>query len=251
MKGFKDKLIPKLKAAFIHLSLSLLVFIVILYVIFFDWYPEPFFTAQGGWQGIRLMALIDLVLGPSLTLIVFNHLKSRKEIALDLSIIALVQICALAWGGYQVYTQRPIALVFWNGAFYTTTQDDYLSQGINIPDFSQYSHHIPPLVYSRPLKTQLEMDEFEALTEKSVPIYAQISFYENIEDNLESIFQYEVNIKEIMSENAQMKSRIEEIVHGNITDYKYIALKAKYQNMVLVMNRNGQLVGSVKAPYLQ
>jgi len=251
MNGFKDKLISKLKAAFIHLGLSLLVFVVILYFILFVWYPEPFFTAQGGWQGIRLMALVDLVLGPSLTLIVFNHLKSRKEIVSDLSIIALLQVCALIWGGYQVYSQRPIALVFWDGAFYTTTQDDYLSQGAKIPDFSQYSHHIPPLIYSRPLKTQLEMEEFKALTEKSIPIYAQASFYENIEDNLESIFQYEVNIKEIMSENAQMKSRLEKITDGHIADYKYIALKAKYQNMVLVMNKNGRLVGSVKAPYLQ
>lgn len=251
MNGFKDKLISKLKAAFIHLGLSLLVFAVILYFILFVWYPEPFFTAQGGWQGIRLMALVDLVLGPSLTLIVFNHLKSRKEIVSDLSIIVLVQVCALIWGGYQVYTQRPIALVFWDGAFYTTTQDDYLSQGEKIPDFSQYSHHIPSLIYSRPLRTQLEMEEFKALTEKSIPIYAQASFYENIEDNLESIFQYEVNIKEIMSENAQMKFMLEKITDGRIADYKYIALKAKYQNMVLVMDKNGWLVGSVKAPYLQ
>jgi len=146
MKHLKDKLIHKLKAASIHLLISLVIFFVILYVIIFSWYPEPFFTAQGGWQGIRLMALVDLVLGPSLTLIVFNHLKPRKEILTDLSVIALVQVCALVWGGYQVYSQRPIALVFWNDAFYTTTQDDYLSQGINIPDFSQYSNHVPPLV---------------------------------------------------------------------------------------------------------
>ncbi len=251
MTGLKEKLIPKFKAVSIHLFISLLVFAVILYFILYEWYPEPFFTAQGGWQGIRLMAFVDLVLGPSLTLIVFNHLKSKKEIFSDLSIIALVQICALLWGGYQVYSQRPIALVFWNGAFYTTTQDDYLSQGIKVPDFSQYSDHIPPLIYSRPLKTLLEMEEFKALTEKSIPIYAQVSFYENIEDNLGSIFQYEVNIKEIMSENAQMESRLERITQGYITDYKYLALKAKFQNMVLVMDKKGQLIDSVKAPYLQ
>jgi len=88
------------------------------------------------------------------------------------------------------------------------------------------------------------------LAKKSIPIYAQVSFYENIEANLNNIFQHEVNIREIMSQNAQMKSRLEKITGGRIADYKYIALKAKYQNMILVMDKNGLLVGDVKAPYL-
>ena len=246
-----DLIKAKLKASGIHLGISVFIFFGILYLILVEWYPEPFFTAQGGWQGIRLMALVDLILGPSMTLIVFNHLKSRKEILFDLSIIAVVQMGALVWGGYQVYSQRPIALVFWNEAFYTVTQDDYLSQGIKSPDFSQYSDHIPPLIYSRALKTQLEMEEFKKLAEQLVPIYAHVSLYENIEDNLNRIFQHEVDIKEIMSKNAEMKSRLEDIVRGHLADYKYIALKAKYQNMILVMNDNGQIVGEVKAPYLE
>lgn len=89
------------------------------------------------------------------------------------------------------------------------------------------------------------------LTKKSIPVYAHVSLYENIEDNLNSIFQYEIDIKEIITNNAQMKSRLEEIVRDHSVDYKYIALKAKYQYMILILNENGQLVGAVKAPYLQ
>jgi len=250
MNSFKDKLIPKLKAASIHLSLSFLVFLVILYFILFYWYPEPFFTAQGGWQGIRLMAFVDLVLGPSLTFIVFNHLKQRKEIITDLSIIAAIQIGALIWGGHAVYTQRPIALVFWDGAFYTVTSEDFSEQGIDDPDFSRYSSHIPPLIYARSPKTQLEFEQFRRATKQSIPIYAQVSLYEKIEDNLSSVFIHEVDIEEVISINAVMKSNLEKIVHGAITDYKYVALNAKYQNMILVMEKNGTLVGEVKAPYL-
>ena len=87
MAALKDKLKYKLKAISIHLLLSLLIFVVILYFILFDWYPEPFFTAQGGWQGIQLMAFVDLVLGPVLTFIVYDQLKQRKLIILDLSVI--------------------------------------------------------------------------------------------------------------------------------------------------------------------
>ncbi len=250
MVSIKDKIIPKLKVTLIHLLLSLLIFAVVLYFIFFEWYPEPFFTAQGGWQGIRLMAFVDLVLGPSLTLIVFNHLKSKKEIVLDLFIIALVQICALVWGGYQVYTQRPIALVFWAGAFYTVTSDEYKGQAIKNLDFSRFSQSVPPLIYSRLPKTSIELEVSKQLTEKKIPIYAQISLYEAIEKNLKSIFLDEVDIKEIMSKNPIMKSQLEKVTQGNITKYRYVALKAKYQNMILILENNGKLVGEVKAPYL-
>jgi len=249
MKSFKEKLIPKLKAASIHLLISLLIFMVILYFILFDWYPEPFFTAQGGWQGIRLMAVVDLVLGPSLTFIVFNHLKQRKEIFFDISLIVLVQIVALIWGGYTVYAQRPIALVFWNDAFYTVTGDDYSVQGIDDPDFSQFSAHVPPLIYSRPLTTLIEMEQFRQLTEKKIPVYAHVSLYEKIEDHLSSVFSRGVDIKEVMSKNASMKSQLEKIVQGDFAGYHYIALKAKYQNMILILDNNGNLVGEVKAPY--
>lgn len=249
MNRLREKLKSKSKAAFIHLLLSLIVFSVVLYFILFDWYPEPFFTAQGGWQGTRLMALVHLVLGPSLTFIVFNHLKQRKEIFFDLSLIVVVQIAALIWGGYQVYTQRPIALVFWANAFYTVTGGDYSNQGIDSPDFSQFSEHVPPLIYSRPVKTILEMEQSRKLTEDSVPIYAQVSLYERVENNLSSIFLHEVDIEEVISKNVVMKAQLEKIVHGNIAGYKYISLQAKYQNMILIMDENGVLIGEVKAPY--
>ena len=249
MNSLKDKLIPKLKATLTHLGLSLLVFMVILYFILFEWYPEPFFTAQGGWQGIRLMAFVDLVLGPCLTLIVFNHLKSRRAILFDLSLVVLIQIGALIWGGYQVYTQRPIALVFWADAFYTVTSYDYSEQGIDNPEFTQYSSYVPPLIYSRSPSDLVELEVSRQLTKKSIPIYAQVSLYEKVEDNLKTVFLGQVNIKEVIATNVEMKTLLMKITHDDIDAYNYVSLKAKFQNMILVMTADGELVGEVKAPY--
>ena len=250
MDALKDKLKFKLKATSIHLLLSLLILAVILYLILFDWYPEPFFTAQGGWQGIQLMAFVGLVLGPVLTFIVYDQFKHRKKIVFDLSIIVVIQITALIWGGYIIYSQRPIALVYWADAFYTVTSDDYREQGIDNLDFSQFSAHVPPLIYSRPVKTLIEMEQSRQLTEKKIPAYAHVSLYEKIEDNLSSVFSGGVDIKEVISKNSSMKSQLDNIVHGNIDDYNYIALKAKYQNMILILDENGNLVDEIKASYL-
>jgi len=249
MNSLKEKLKSKSKAAFIHLLLSLVIFAVILYFILFDWYPEPFFTAQGGEQGARLMAFVSLILGPFLTFIVYNHLKLRKVIIFDLSFIVLVQITGLIWGGYQVYTQRPMALVFWSNSFYTVTSDEYSTQGIENPDFSQYSSHVPPLIYARSPENLLELEASRQLTEKSIPIYAQTSLYETIEDNLEAVFLSQVDIEEVIAKNAEMKTQLAEITDGDITSYNYVALKAKFQNIILIMKENGELLGEVKAPY--
>ena len=244
-----SKLKTKLKAASIHLSFSLLIFVIILYYILYQWYPEPFFTAQGGWQGIQLMAFVDLVLGPALTFIVFDHLKPRKEIISDLSIIAMIQITALIWGGYMVYSQRPIALVFWTDAFYTVTQDDYYDQGIEPPDFSKYSAHKPPLIFSRPVLTEMELVNFRKLTQEGIPVYAHVALYENIKDYLDDILINQVDISEVIRNNEEMKRQLLEITQGKLGAYKYVALKAKYQNMILIMKENGDIVGEVKAPY--
>ena len=248
MADLTAKLPQKLKATSIHLFISLLVFLFILYLIFYDWYPEPFFTAQGGWQGIKLMAFVQLILGPSLTFIVFDHLKKRRAVIFDLSVITVLQIAALVWGGYQVYAQRPLALVFWHDAFYTVTADEYSVQGIENPDFSKLSRYIPPLIYSRPLRTSIELEQFNQLTKKSIPVYAHVSLYENIEENLNSIFSHGVDIKEVMSNNASMKSKIEKVIQGNASEYYFIALKAKYRNIILVFDKNGLLKGEILAP---
>ncbi len=225
-----------------------MVFSVISYFILYEWYPEPFFTAQGGWQGVRLMVFVGLVLGPMLTLIAFNHLKPRKLIIFDLSIIVTLQVVALVFSAYAVYTQRPIALVFWGSAFYTVTEEDYHAQGMTNPDFSQYSSRVPPLIYSRPVSTQAELDYSEKLTQQSIPAYAHIEFYDKVEDNLEEIFVNEVDIKEIAFANPTMLERMEELTKQDLDAYKYIALKAKYNNMILVLSDEGELIGAVSAP---
>ena len=248
MSTWKSKLKYKLRAAGLHLSASAVIFIGILYLILYQWYPEPFFTAQGGWQGIRLMAFVDLVLGPTLTLIVFNHLKKRREILFDMGVILSVQLTALLWGGYTVYTQRPLAMVFWVDAFYTVTQSDFEDQGIAVPDFSQYSDHFPPLVMSKPIESALEATQFKALTSRNVPAYAHVDTYRKIDDYLPQVFFNEVNISEVIERNKNMRQQLERITAGKIHDYRYVALIAKYQNMILVMREDGSVVGEVKAP---
>ncbi len=63
------------KAAGIHLSASMLVFLVLLTIVMQLWYPGILFRIDGGWSGLSLVLAVHLVAGPLLTLIVFKSGK--------------------------------------------------------------------------------------------------------------------------------------------------------------------------------
>ena len=85
--------IPRINAFLIHLTISFIIFLVLAYLIVLHWYPLPYFHTDGGWRGIRIIAGVDLVLGPLLTLIVFK--PGKPGLKFDLTLIGLAQAVAL------------------------------------------------------------------------------------------------------------------------------------------------------------
>ncbi len=120
-------------AFLIHLAISLAIFAVLAWLVVYVWYPDFFFASDGGWQGIRIIVLVDLVLGPLLTLVVFNRNKPRAELRRDLSIIATFQTVCLAAGTWVVYSERPLALVYVDGQFYSMSAEDYREVDVEVP----------------------------------------------------------------------------------------------------------------------
>ncbi|UXD86685.1 hypothetical protein [Thalassolituus hydrocarboniclasticus] len=93
----------------VHLAVSFVIFLVLLLLVFYVWYPGIFFESEKGWKAIALIAGVDLVLGPLCTLIVFN--PAKKSLKMDLAIIALLQAGALIAGSYLIHERRPVALI--------------------------------------------------------------------------------------------------------------------------------------------
>ncbi|MFK7997558.1 MAG: hypothetical protein AB8B87_25760 [Granulosicoccus sp.] len=111
---------PNRGAAFaIHLTLSLLIFSSLVAVMLVYWFPGDLFIMDGGWAGLKLVALVDLVLGPALTLILFS--PGKPGLKMDMSIIAAIQIAALAYGFYTTHNQRTVAIVYAENEFVTVS----------------------------------------------------------------------------------------------------------------------------------
>jgi hypothetical protein len=102
----------RLRAAGIHLCVSAAVAALAALVVFGLWYPYPYREISGGRELFVLLTSVDVVIGPLITLAVFNLAKQRKVLQRDLAVIGLLQIAALAYGLWTVAAARPVHLVF-------------------------------------------------------------------------------------------------------------------------------------------
>lgn len=109
---FSERLLPALKAAGIHFLLSAVLAAGLAMLVFRLWFPAPFDELIYGRQLFLLIAAVDVVCGPLLTLVLFNPNKSSRKWRIDLTLIVLVQCTALAYGLVQLAASRPIFLAF-------------------------------------------------------------------------------------------------------------------------------------------
>ncbi|RLA06551.1 MAG: hypothetical protein DRQ59_15000 [Gammaproteobacteria bacterium] len=180
MKLNKSLIKTKLKASGIHLSLSLVIFFVLAYQIYYVWYPVPYFSVDGGWQGIRLIAAVDLVLGPLITFLIFDLRKSRRAIIFDLVVIAVVQISALIFGINTTYQQRPVAVVLIDQFMVGTIESSYGSQLESLDELNQFSPETPPIIFADLLQTREALDEVLRIKfEDGVTESAQVHLYQS------------------------------------------------------------------------
>ena len=178
MKLTRPLLITKLKATGVHMSLSLAVFVYLVYQIYYNWYPQPYFEIDGGWQGIRLVAAVDLVLGPFITFLIFDLSKSRRAILFDLITILVIQFGALAYGVYATYTQRPVVIVLIDEFVISGIMEHYGGTLASEDDLKQYSDEKPPIIYAHVDVTREELAEINRVKiEDKILEHAQMRLY--------------------------------------------------------------------------
>jgi hypothetical protein len=97
----------RLRAFLIHMAISLLVAMAAAALVFLLWYPSPFREISGGRELFLLVVAVDVVIGPLITFAVFDRRKPRAELVRDLTIVAVLQLGALAYGLYSVAQARP------------------------------------------------------------------------------------------------------------------------------------------------
>ncbi len=147
------------RASAIHLSISLLLGAGVFALLFFVWYPSPFFEASGGDRLVLLLLGIDLTLGPLLTLIVFR--AGKRGLAFDLTVIACCQLAALLYGLSVITAARPVFVVFAVDRFVLVSANQLDAADLAaapVPAYRQRSWVGPQWVSARPPRGDLSED---------------------------------------------------------------------------------------------
>ncbi|MEK9951968.1 MAG: TfpX/TfpZ family type IV pilin accessory protein [Curvibacter sp.] len=101
-----------LRASGLHLGISLCIAVAVAWLVFALWYPYPYGEISGGRELFLILMTVDVILGPLITLAIFNRNKPRRELVRDLGFVALIQLVALFYGLWTVCVARPVHLVF-------------------------------------------------------------------------------------------------------------------------------------------
>jgi hypothetical protein len=104
---------PSAGGGHVHLGISPCHCGLAAWLVFAVWYPYPYREISGGRELFLMVVTVDVILGPLLTLAVFNMSKNPiKTLRLDLTVIGLFQLAALVYGLWTVFVVRPVHLAF-------------------------------------------------------------------------------------------------------------------------------------------
>lgn len=135
-----ERLAERSRAAALHLLLSALAVLPVAGVAVATWYPPPFFGASGGMRLAVTICVVDVVLGPLLTLLIFDRRKGRS-LKIDLALVASLQVGALGYGLHAAALGRPVFQVFVVDRFeiVTAAQADPAELAAAQPEFRRLS----------------------------------------------------------------------------------------------------------------
>ena len=239
----------RLKAFLIHFGISAAIYIALLYLVIFVWYPQPFFAADGGWQGIRIITGVDIVLGPVLTLIVFR--PGKRGLKLDLGIIAALQLVALSWGTWIVHSQRPALIVYADSAFYSLSSPETVLAGEGAKQFLQHATSSPAYAFVRLPKNKKTRIRFETRAAFSGRLlYMLGNRYEPLtQSNMQIVFKHAIKPEEMIRwapKNAKLLDAFLKDHGKKAADFAFIPLQCRYKDVILALQRpDGRIAGTL------
>ena len=182
------------KASGIHFLISLVVFCFLLSIILLVWYPGLLFQLNGGWEGLRIVIGVDLVLGPLLTLIVYK--EGKPSLKFDLTSIAIFQSLCLAAGVWMVYEERPVVLAFEYDTIYSLSAREFKDYGNEMDSLEDFAGKYPRQVF-----LDLPADDSQALDfafERQFngsPLYAESARYRPLPQDNNQLIRNAENFK--------------------------------------------------------
>lgn len=208
------------------------------------WYPDYLFWLDGGFQGLRLVYSVDFVLGPLLVMVFFHPEKSRRKLLFDIILVACIQISAMAWGTYQVYKERPIAVVYGSDRFISVATGIMALQQKSAADLQVYSSSRPPYIYRRETQTEAERLRKQAmLIQYGFHFESQAWLFQPFAENLDHVFVDQDAIRDFIASTPRLKTEWDAwlAASGQPAAFWRLAFyEGRYANALLIFSDKGE-----------
>ncbi len=167
----QSKSMSRRTAAGIHLGISAIIAVGVILLLYFAWYPQPFFTASGGDFLIQLLVGVDVILGPLITLIIFD--TKKKSLKFDLVVIAVIQAAALCYGVYTMFVARPVFVAFSENRFVVVTAAEIQPKMLSLArtDLQDLSLSGPKYVFNNAPKENEDLTTLMLSSQGMAPQY--------------------------------------------------------------------------------
>jgi len=121
----------KTYASCLHLLGSVLLAAAAGWLVFSLWYPNDLAKVAKGTEIYWLVFVIDVVLGPVLSFVIYNSAKAKVELVRDYTVIILIQLAAVVYGLYVIAQSRPVYIVFVKDSFELLSASQYSEKDLN------------------------------------------------------------------------------------------------------------------------
>ena len=232
----------RLKFFFSHLSISFLIALLVIGLVFFVWYPAPLAKAVGVTNIFLMMLAIDVIVGPILGWLVYQ--EGKKTLKFDLSVIILIQIAALCYGVFSIEQGRPAWLVYNVDRFELVRKNELVDTNIQQaqPQFQKPSWFKPQYVATEFAKDiQQRNDEMFAEVLGGISIAQRPERYVELTQAKTQIQQRAQNLELLKQFNDQQS--VQKILAKYPKADAWLPLKATAVDMTVLINKEkGEVV---------
>ncbi|WP_333976202.1 TfpX/TfpZ family type IV pilin accessory protein [Acinetobacter colistiniresistens] len=225
-----------------HLSISLFIALIVIWLVFFIWYPAPLAKAVGVTHIFLMMLAIDVIIGPMLSLLVYK--ENKKTLKLDLTIIILIQISALCYGIYSIAQGRPVWAVYSIDRFELVKNNEIFDQNIQAAQ-SQYQH--PSWLGPKFVAMQFSQNREQRNSEMFNEVFSGISLARYPERyiafaKVKPLIQQRTQNLDILKQFND-KALVEKTLSNSPQATAFVPLKANAVDMTVLINKEkGEVV---------
>ena len=227
-----NKVKDRLGASGIHLGISLCVAVFAAALVFGLWYPYPYGEISGGRELFFLVVAVDVIMGPLITLAIFNRAKPRRELLIDFTVVGLLHLAALGYGLWTVFAARPVDLVFEYSRMTVVHAIDVDADLLAKAPTSLQKLPVtgPTVIALRPFKNPAEQYDATMAAFEGFPLASRSDLWQAYEPVRADVLKEAKPVAELRARFSNQAAQIDRAIAATgkpVTDLRYLPLLSR------------------------